>query len=333
MAVYTEVTSEQMTEFLKGYEIGTLQSFSGITGGVSNSNYRLETSRGSFIVTLFEERTQASDLPYFVELMEFLASQGITCPLPVRNRYNIALTKLAGRPCIIVTFLQGSSITKPTVMHCAQVGETLARLHRVGTGFPLERSNNMDLEQSRACLEAVQQAPEVTGPGYDVLLRHELDFLAEQMPESSSETRGLPSGVIHADLFPDNVFFLNDRLSGLIDFYFACDDFLAYDLAICLNAWCFVKDEKTGEMVYDAQLGQALIQAYEKVRLLEPPEEDAFPVLCRAAAVRFLLTRLYDQVHTDKDANVVMHNPDEFAHRLRFHQETGTFSDYFKSAL
>lgn len=334
MAVYTEVSSEQMVSFLAEYDIGSLMNFSGITGGVSNSNYRLQTSQGPYIVTLFEDKTEETDLPYFVELMIFLASNGINCPLPVENKEGTALTVLAGRPCIIVTFLEGTSVSIPQKEHCEEIGRTLAQFHLKAQKFRLHRRDNMGLDKIENYFEQLRDAPETTELNYDTLIQNELEFLKAHLPRKAYEIETnkdispdekLPVGVIHADMFPDNVFFLGNKLSGLIDFYFACDDYLVYDLAICLNAWCF----ETGNGVkFNKNLGKVMLMAYESVRPLGEAEKKNFQLFARKAAMRFFLTRLYDQVHAPQDANVKILDPGVFADRLVFHQGIKTVSEY-----
>src|SRR5271154_5959653 len=259
MAVYTDGTDEELQQFLAGYDLGTLMSYKGIAEGVENSNFLLHTSKGAFILTLYEKRVAAGDLPFFLNLMEHLAARGLTCPQPVRGRSGEALGGLAGRPAAIVTFLDGVWIRRPSAAHCGAVGEALAQLHLAGADFAMTRRNGLSVEGWRPLFEAAATRADTVQPGLCEAIADELFRLECDWP------RDLPQGVIHADLFPDNVFFLGDRLSGLIDFYFACTDALAYDLAICLNAWCFETD---GSL--NVTKARALFQGYESVRRLEP---------------------------------------------------------------
>jgi len=309
MAVYTQVDDAELIAFLATYDLGELLSCKGIAEGVENSNYYLHTSAGSFILTLYEKRVAEADLPFFLGLMEHLATRGVTCPQPVKNRAGASLGRLAGRPAVIVTFLDGYSVHHPEPVHCAALGEALARLHVAGEGFPLTRANALSIQGWRPLFSpAAARADEVAG-GLRELVESELDHLERCWP------KGLPSGVIHADLFPDNVFFLGDRISGLIDFYFACTDAYAYDLAICLNAWCF--DEKHA---YRPERGAALLEAYRRLRPLTTQEVDAFPLLARGAALRFLLTRFVDWLNVPEGALVRPKDPLEYAAKLRFHR-------------
>jgi homoserine kinase type II len=317
MAVYTDVTADDLIDFLSRYQIGELRSYKGIAEGVENSNFLLHTTAGSFILTLYEKRVAAGDLPFFLSLMEHLAARGITCPQPVKNRQGGVLGKLAGRPAVIVTFLDGLWIRRPNAGHCAAVGEALARLHLAGKDFPNKRANALGIESWRALYEQAKERGDSVRPGLGAEIAKELDALDKSWP------RDLPDGVIHADLFPDNVFFLGDRLSGLIDFYFACIDTLAYDVAVCLNAWCFEPDHS-----YNVTKGRALLRSYANARALSAAERAALPVLARGAAMRFLLTRLVDWLAVPDGALVKPKDPLEYFRKLRFHQSVKSVSDY-----
>jgi homoserine kinase type II len=317
MAVYTDVASEELTAFLSSYDVGALLSFKGIAEGVENSNFLVHTDRGYFILTLYEKRVESCDLPFFLGLMEHLAERGITCPQPVRNRAGEALGVVAGRPAALVTFLDGMWMRRPQVAHCAAVGAVLARFHLAGSDFPLTRKNALSVEGWRKVYGAIGRRSDRLQPGLETAIRDELHRLEDCWPHA------LPSGVIHADLFPDNVFFLRDELSGIIDFYFACTDAFAYDLAICLNAWCFEPDHS-----FNATKGRALLRAYGAVRPLSASEQDALPVLARGSALRFLLTRMYDWLEVPAGALVRPKDPIEYYRKLRFHQTVKDVRDY-----
>jgi homoserine kinase type II len=317
MAVYTDVDDEELIAFLAGYDLGALLSCKGIAEGVENSNYFLHTTAGSFILTLYEKRVAEEDLPFFLGLMEHLAAHGLGCPQPVRDRSGSALGRLAGRPAAIITFLDGYSVHHPEAAHCGELGEALARLHLAGADFPMRRANALSVDGWRPLYAPFAARADEVASGLGEIVSAELDLLERDWP------RGLPEGVIHADLFPDNVFFIGDAISGLIDFYFACTDALAYDLAVCLNAWCF---DAAGN--YDAAKGRALIDGYRRLRPLGPTEVAAFPLLARGAALRFLLTRFVDWLDVPPGALVRPKNPLEYLARLRFHQTARTFADY-----
>jgi homoserine kinase type II len=317
MAVYTDVGADDLTRFLAGYELGALLSYKGIAEGVENSNFLVHTERGNFILTLYEKRVAAGDVPFFLALMEHLAKRGINCPLPVHNKSGAVLGSLAGRPAAIVTFLDGLWIRRPGNKHCAAVGAALAKLHLAGADFSMRRKNALSVESWRALAAQAEGRADGVHDGLTKTIAAELDHLERSWP------RGLPQGVIHADLFPDNVFFLGDRLSGLIDFYFACIDTLAYDLAVCLNAWCFEPDHS-----YNVTKGRAMLQAYAQVRALSNEEREALPLLARGSALRFLLTRLVDWLAVPDGALVRPKDPLEYFRKLRFHQSLQSVRDY-----
>lgn len=317
MAVYTDVSTDDLTRFLATYDIGDLLSYKGIAEGVENSNFLVHTSRGNFILTLYEKRVAEADLPFFLALMEHLAARGLNCPQPVKNRQGVALGVLAGRPAAIVTFLEGMWMRRPSAKNCAAVGEALAKLHIAGSDFGMKRVNALSVANWRPLFEHAGPRGDSVHPGLCDEIVKELAVLETSWP------RDLPQGVIHADLFPDNVFFLGDKLSGLIDFYFACTDTLAYDVAICLNCWCFEPDAS-----YNVTKGRALLKSYQAVRPLSQAEHDALPVLARGAAMRFLLTRLVDWLSVPEGALVKPKDPLEYFRKLRFHQTVRSASDY-----
>ncbi|MBV9989697.1 MAG: homoserine kinase [Alphaproteobacteria bacterium] len=312
MAVYTDVSFEELEEFLSGYDVGRPLSFKGIAEGVENSNFFLRTDSGAFILTLYEKRVRETDLPFFLGLMDHLASRGIACPLPLKRRDGTQWAELNGRPATLLTYLNGVSLRHPAPEHCAAVGAKLAALHEAGADFALYRPNALSVDGWREMAAALIPRADEVEAGLGALIETTLENLHWPHP--------LPSGVIHADLFPDNVLFVDGKVSGLIDFYFACNDAFAYDLAVMLNAWCF---DDTGR--YDTARGAALLGGY---RELSPTERDALPVLARGAALRFLLTRLHDVLHRDPQALVRPKDPRDFARRLRFHLGVRRASDY-----
>lgn len=317
MAVYTEVSADDINAFVAEYDIGTVTTFKGIAEGVENSNYLLATDRGNFILTLYEKRVNPGDLPFFIGLMDHLAAKGINCPRPVHDRNGVALKTLCGRPAAIVSFLQGMSLKRTLPWHCQALGVALADMHGATADFPMTRANALSLDGWRKLAESCAPRADAVHPGLADVIRNELAFLEAHWPDD------LPRGVIHADLFPDNVFFLGDKLSGLIDFYFACNDFLAYDLAICLNAWCFEVDAS-----FNATKARALLAGYGSRRQLTAREVELLPILCRGSALRFLLTRLYDWQNQVEGALVRPHNPIPFLERLRFHQAADSAAAY-----
>ena len=318
MAVYTDVAAEELAEFLSRYDLGELLSYKGIAEGVENSNFLLHTSAGYFILTLYEKRVARGDLPFFLALMTHLASRGLSCPLPVKNRNGEALSTLADRPAAIISFLEGIWPRKPSAAHCAGVGQALARMHLAGRDFQMSRANALSVAGWRPLFDAAAARADEVQPGLAAFIAAELDYL-----EGNVWPKNLPQGVIHADLFPDNVFFLGERLSGIIDFTFACNDMLAYDVAICLNAWCFESD-----CSFNVTKARALLNAYGRERQLSEAEENALPLLARGAALRFLLTRLVDFLNVPPGALVRPKDPLEYFRKLRFQQSVASMRDY-----
>jgi homoserine kinase type II len=317
MAVYTDVAAEDLAEFLKGYDIGELLSYKGIAEGVENSNFLLHTTKGAYILTLYEKRVALDDLPYFLSLMAHLAERGVRCPQPAKNRKGEVYSWLAERPAAIINFLEGVWPRRPNAAHCTGVGEALANMHLAGSDFPLFRKNPLSVAGWRSLFDLAAPRADSVQPGLRDFIARELDHL---------ETRwstDLPVGVIHADLFPDNVFFLGEKLSGLIDFPFACNDILAFDVAICLNAWCFEPDHS-----FNVTKARALLNAYGRARKLSEPEQEALPLLARGSALRFLLTRLVDFLNVPPGALVKPKDPLEYVRKLRFHQGVETVRDY-----
>ena len=317
MAVYTPVQQEDLLSFLDAYDLGNVIAFKGIAEGVENSNFFLETDKGRYILTLYEKRVDVGDLPFFIGLMEHLAAGGIPCPTPIAARDGTTLRVLNGRPAAIISFLQGLSPQRPTVIHCAELGRALAHFHLASADFKLTRPNALSVDGWGALLEATVDRADEVGPGLAETISSEFGHLMDAWPTT------LPRGVIHADLFPDNVFFVGEKLSGLIDFYFACNDALAYDLAICMNAWCFERDNSL-----NITKARALLASYESVRPLSAEERESLPILARGCCLRFLLTRLFDWLNHPPGAMVTPKNPLEYWQRLRFHQGISGIGGY-----
>jgi homoserine kinase type II len=318
MAVYTDVAADELAEFLKNYDIGETLSYKGIAEGVENSNFLLHTTAGHFILTLYEKRVAKGDLPFFLGLMTHLASHGINCPQPVKDRSGAALSMLAGRPAAIINFLEGVWPRKPSAIHCAAVGQALAKMHLAGRGFAMTRANALSVPGWRPLFEQAAARADEVSHGLRGFIEAELGYL-----ESGVWPNDLPQGLIHADLFPDNVFFIGDELSGIIDFTFACNDTLAYDVAICLNAWCFESD-----CSFNVTKARAFLNAYGRERELDAAEQRALPLLARGAALRFLLTRLVDFLNVPPGALVRPKDPLEYVRKLRFHQSVASLRDY-----
>ncbi|MGH6898564.1 MAG: homoserine kinase [Geminicoccaceae bacterium] len=309
MAVYTAIDATSLSAFLAAYDIGAAVQLQAIAEGVENSNYVLLSERGRFILTLYERRVEPADLPFFLGLMDHLAARGVPCPTPVHGRDGEALRSLCGRPAAVVSFLEGTSPRRVRAGHCAALGSALADLHLAGAGFTMARPNSLSVGAWRPLFEACRADADRVLPGLETEIDRELRQIEEQWPD------GLPHGVIHADLFPDNVFFQGERLTGIIDFYFACVDIIAYDLAICLNAWCFEPDG-----AFNITKARQMLAAYRARRAFTPRELAALPLLARGAALRFLLTRLFDWQNRVEGALVRPKDPLEYLDKLRFHR-------------
>ena len=317
MAVYTEVSDEDLRQFVEQYPLGEVVSLKGIAEGVENSNYLLRTENDSYILTLYEKRVDENDLPYFLGLMEYLAASGIHCPVPVQGHDGRVLRQLCGRPAAIISFLEGLWPRRIQPFHCAELGAVLAKMHLSSSDFPDHRPNALSVDSWRPLFESCADRADEVLPGLATELDQGLRHLETNWPKE------LPAGIIHADLFPDNVFFLGEKLSGLIDFYFACNDFLAYDIAICMNAWCFEPDNS-----FNATKARLLLQSYRKQRPLTAEEMAALPLLAQGSAMRFLLTRLYDWLNHPEGAFVKPKDPMEYIKKLRFHRQVTSPGDY-----
>ena len=308
MAVYTEVGDDELIRFAAEYDIGDVLSCKGIAEGIENSNFALTMSSGAYILTLYEKRVNPDDLPFFLGLLDHLADAGIPCPTPVHVRDGRALRQFCGRPAAIVTFLAGMWPRRITPDHTAEVGRALAELHLAAGDFTMTRANDLSLDGWRPLLARSEPRADEVSPGLAGELSAQLDVLEKHWPA------GLPGGVIHGDLFPDNVFFRDGRLTGMIDFYFACNDMFSYDLGVCLNAWCFEPD-----LSFNITKARRLLTAYRKVRDFSADELEALPLMAQGAAMRFLLTRLYDWLYTPADVLVTRKDPLPYLARLRFH--------------
>lgn len=309
MAVYTEVSDEDLETFMRAYGLGEILGCKGIAEGIENSNFLVTTTDGPFILTLYEKRVNADDLPFFLGLMDHLASKGLPTPVPVKAGDGKALRELNGRPAALISFLAGMSPKRIQPDHCAELGAGLAAMHLAGADFDLQRPNALDVDGWRGVVETALPRADELMPGLATEVETELDFLEANWP------RDLPKGVIHADLFPDNAFFRSGRLSGIIDFYFACDDLIGYDLAICLNAWCFEPD-----VAFNVTKARRMLTNYRKVRDFGQDELEAIPILARGAAMRFLVTRLHDWFF-GADGLVTPKNPLDYWERLKFHRQ------------
>lgn len=310
MAVYTDITEAELDPLLSRFGLGAALTFKGIAEGVENSNFFLETEAGRFILTLYERRVREDDLPFFLDLMHWLAARGFPCPTPQADRTGKMLQRVRNKPAALVSFLNGVSVSRPTPRHCREAGAGLARLHLAGDGFQGRRENTLGAHTWAPLFKGQESSADRLKPGLAEAVAADLERLASTWP------RGLPSGVIHADFFPDNVFFVRGRFAAAIDFYFACNDALAYDVAVCLVSWCFDPDGR-----FKPDQAQALLAGYQSVRPLQPAECAQMATLAMGAAMRFFLTRLIDWTSTPVGALVKPKDPMEYAAKLAFFRD------------
>ncbi len=314
MAVYTPVPFDELQAFITRYDIGALEQADGILQGVENTNYLLRTTRGKYILTLFEKRVKAEDVPFFMGLMQHGAAKGLPCPAPVADRHGVIIQQLRGHSAAITTFLEGHMVEEVTLRHCRQLGGLLGEFHEKCADFRMDRPNPLSFSGWAKLAEAVAPRADEIAPGLAALIADELAYQQRHFPKAGT----LPYGPIHADAFMDNVFFKDNVLSGIIDFYFACQDFFAYDVAITINAWCF-ENQKT----FAPLRARSILEGYYLVRALDDTEHAAMPTLLRAASLRYLLTRTYDKLNHPPGAMVTPHDPMEYRNKLMFFRDNG----------
>jgi homoserine kinase type II len=322
MAVYTHLTEDDIKAHLAHYDIGELVAWHGIAEGIENSNFFIKTTQNKFILTLFEKRVNPDDLPFFIGMMQHLAARGISCPKPIAAKNGGVIFTLKDRPAVIISFLEGKGVRTARNMHMALLGDVLAHMHQAADGFALTRLNTMSLPEWKLLAEKVVGKADEIYAGLGGLIDREIHFLENHWPKD------LPSGVIHADLFPDNVFYIEHgaevRMGGVIDFYFACNDFFMYDLAITMNAWCF----ESMHHEFNITRTSLLLRGYNQVRQISAEELEALPILARGASLRFLLTRCFDWLNPAAGALVKPKDPKEYLRKLQFHQQVKTSREY-----
>jgi len=316
LAVYTDLTDEELRALLTQYDLGRPRAMKGIAEGVENSNFLIETDTGRYFLTIYEKRVARTDLPFFMALTEHLAARDFPVPRPVKMKNGDVIADVRGKPAAIVTFLTGLSARRTTVQQCRAIGVALATMHEKLEDFTMTRPNALGPEAWAPLIMPRLALAEELRQGLATQIEIDLALVADWRS-------GLPTGAIHADLFPDNAFFMNDVVSGVFDFYFACTDALAYDIAVCLNAWCFEQGS-----AFNLTKGQALIAGYESVRRLTDEERRALPALARGAALRFFATRLADWAATPEGALVKPKDPLEYADKLEFHRRAIGAGDY-----
>ena len=321
MAVYTKVNLKDINFIEKSYKIGKIKSYIGIKKGIENTNYLLKTKNKRFILTLFEKRVQSKDLPFFMNLMDKLNNHKINCPQPQRNKRGSFLIKIKNKTASIVSFVEGKDKFKLNPKNCYEIGKNIAKLHRASKKIKLYRKNSLSLKDWPKLLNKIGNKSKIISPNLNSLMKNSFLQIKDKWPKN------LPNGIIHADLFIDNIFFKKNNFHGYIDFYFACNDFLMYEIAICINALCF--DKKNNKFVFNKKKSTNLIRGYSKIRKFSDKEKKSLNVLCKGAALRYLLTRTYDYLNTPKSAVIKIKNPREYIQKLKVHNQFNNFKNYY----
>ncbi len=321
MAIYTKIFPKDIRSIEKKYNLGKIIYFKGIKKGIENTNYLLKTNNKKFILTLFEKRVQTKDLPFFMNLMDKLSKNKINCPRPQKNKKGSFLIKIKNKTASIVSFVEGKDKLKLNPNNCYEIGKNIAKLHKVSKKIKLYRKNSLSLKEWPKLLNRIGNKSKTIDPSLDGLMKNSFLQIKNKWPKN------LPYGIIHADLFIDNIFFKKNKFHGYIDFYFACNDFLMYEIAICINALCF--DKKNNKFIFNKKKSSNLIKGYSKIRRLSDKEKKSLNILCRGAALRYLLTRTYDYLNTPKSAIIKIKNPREYIQKLKVHNQFNNFNNYY----
>ena len=318
MAVYTKLEHQEVRQFLEQYNINNFKDYKGITEGVENTNYLIKTSEQDYILTIYEKRVDENDLPFFIKLLSYLSENKFPCPKPIANKNNEKINRIKNKNAALVTFINGQSKNKITSEECFEIGKITAQLHEITKKFDINRKNNLSIENWESIFEKTIKQKIDLDESIIKKAKNYLNFLKDKWPKN------LPQGIIHGDLFPDNIFFTNNKVSGIIDFYFACNDFFAYEIAICINSLCFDNNS-----TFNMTKAKNLIDGYTSIRTLSEDEKKYLPILSMGAAMRFFLTRLYDFYHTDNKADVKIKDPFEYLKKIEFHSTIKNFNEYF----
>ncbi len=318
MAVYTKLAHQEVEQFLEQYNINNFKDYKGITEGVENTNYFINTLEQDYILTIYEKRVDENDLPFFINLLSNFSENKFPCPKPIANKNNEKINKIKNKNAALVTFLNGQSKNKITSEECFEIGKITAQLHEITKKFNVSRKNNLSIESWQNIFEKTIKKKKDLDETIIKKTKNYLNFLKDNWPKN------LPQGIIHADLFPDNIFFTNNKVSGIIDFYFACNDFFAYEIAICINSICFDNNS-----TFNMTKAKNLIDGYSSIRTLSEEEKKFLPILSMGAAMRFFLTRLHDFYHTDNKADVKIKDPFEYFKKIEFHSTIKNFNEYF----
>ena len=317
MAVYTKLEHQEVRQFLEQYNINNFKDYKGITEGVENTNYLIKTSEQDYILTIYEKRVDENDLPFFIKLLSYLSENKFPCPKPIANKNNEKINRIKNKNAALVTFLNGQSKNKITSEECFEIGKITAQLHEITKKFDINRKNNLSIKNWDSIFEKTIKQKIDLDESIIKKTKNYLNFLKDKWPKN------LPQGIIHADLFPDNIFFTNNKVSGIIDFYFACNDFFAYEIAICINSLCFDNNS-----TFNMTKAKNLIDGYTSIRTLSEDEKKYLPILSMGAAMRFYLTRLYDFYHTDNKADVKIKDPFEYLKKIEFQSTIKNYNEY-----
>jgi len=321
MAVYTKLTNKDIFLLSSTYQIGKVIKFKGIKKGIENTNYLLKTNKKKFILTIFEKRVHKKDLPFFMNLMDKLDQKKIICPKPLKNKKKKYLSTIKHKSACIVTFLKGKDKTHLDYKNCFDVGKNIAKFHKATSKIALYRENSMSIKKLDSLLRSIKFKSIKKTLDLKSVLSTNLRDIKKEWPIN------LPTGIIHGDLFIDNIFFDKNKFSGFIDFYFSSNDYLMYEIAICINALCF--DKIKTEFIMNNKKIRNLINGYESVRSISKKEKDSLNILCRGAALRYLLTRIYDYFNTPKTALIKIKDPNEYLQKLIIHTNLNNYKDYY----
>ena len=321
MAVYTKLSENNLKDFFSKYNLGKLLKFQGIQEGIENSNYFVKTDSGKFILTVYEKRVEEKDLPFFMGLMKNIFNENFPSPEPIINKNGNYITEIFGKKAAVVSFLEGTSKKNLTPGNCHEVGIYTAKLHTITKNLNIKRTNRLSVNSWRLIYRKIQRDCSKIYPDLTKIIETNLEIIEDKWPKN------IPRGIIHADLFPDNIFFKGSKLTGIIDFYFSCYDFYALEIAICLNALCF--EGKNENLSFNVTKAKKFIDGYSSIRKLTEEEKESLKILCHGAAMRFLLTRVFDYLNLTEDALVKIKDPVEYLKRLEFHNSVKNYQDYF----
>ena len=321
MAIYTKLSENNLKDFFQKYNLGKLLSYAGITEGIENTNYSIKTDKGKFILTVYEKRIEEKDLPFFMGLMRNLFDANFPSPEPIINRNGNYITDIVGKKAAVVTFLGGAAKKELSPDNCKEVGINAAKLHLITNNLVIKRKNKLSVNSWRKIYKNVEKDCAKIHPNLTKTIEENLNEIENSWPKN------IPSGIIHADLFADNIFFKNNQLTGIIDFYFSCYDFYAFEIAICLNAFCF--EGRKENLSFNVTKAKKFIDGYSSIRKLSEEEKKSLKILCQGAAIRFLLTRVFDYLNLTEGAIVKIKDPIEYLKRLEFHNSVKDYQDYF----